>query len=244
MRAGSGDSRTNGSLAVSLVALLLALVACDGGMGMMGDGLGGDAESELLAEAEMTSVPDGPLVWRGFVVSDVEHEHGPAFVHAREATTVTVTGAERRLDDGDAVFVPAGATHIHGAGESWDVVLTAPDHDAPAGASAEVFRSDVLEGIPGDGVLLRAILVELPPGTQTSVHTHPGPEFIYVTRGPFMYESGVTGEQRTAEGDSHTLPPDTPVQKRKPDGEQAAAFLSWFVVDPSEPFTTGSSFDE
>lgn len=232
------------ALAITVFTLLVALVACDGEMGTMDDGLGGDAESEVLAEAELPSAPDQPLAWSAFVVNDVEHEHGPAFVHAQEATTVTVADEEHRLERGEAIFVPPSSAHTHGTGEAWDVVLAAPDADAPPGATEEVFRSDVLEGVPQHGVLLRAIHVQLPPGGQTSVHTHPGSEFIYVTQGAFIYESGLTAEQRTEEGDGHTLPADTPVQKRNPEGEQPAAFLSWFAVDPEEPFAPEASFND
>ena len=37
------------------------------------------------------------------------------------------------------------------------------------------------------------------------------------------------------------LPPDTAVQKRNP-FKQPATFLSWFLVDPDEPFAPKASF--
>ncbi len=228
--------------AVAVLTLIAVLPACGDGMGMMDEGLGGESETEVLAEGELPASPDEPLVWRAFRVSDVEHEHGAAFVHARDATTVTVDGEESELQPGGAVFVPAGTAHGHGAGEAWDVVLTDPDADDPRGSSGEVFRSEDLEGVPDGRVVLRAIHVELPPGGRTSVHTHPGSEFIYVTRGSFTYESGAKGEQLTEEGDGHVLPTGTPVQKRNP-GEGTAAFLSWFIVEPDEPFAPEATFE-
>lgn len=245
-------------VAAAISTLLTTLVACDMGTGDMGtgdmgtmdddmgmpeDGLGGDAETNVLAEAELPAVPAEPLRWNAFLVSGVEHAHGPAFVHAQASTTVTLGDDDTRLEEGEAVFVPGGETHAHGMADAWDVILATADAPAPGGVTEEVFRSDELQGVPPNGVLLRTILVELPPGAETSEHSHPGSEFIHVTQGAFMYESGVSAEQTTAVGDSHTLPADTPVQKRNPDSETSAAFLSWFIVDADEPFAPEATLE-
>jgi quercetin dioxygenase-like cupin family protein len=50
-----------------------------------------------------------------------------------------------------------------------------------------VFASVPLEGIPEPPVTISFIRVELPPGSQTSIHTHPGSEFIYETEGDIDY---------------------------------------------------------
>jgi quercetin dioxygenase-like cupin family protein len=215
----------------------------DGGMdngGMDEGALGASAKTTVLAEATV-DLPEGPLAWTAFTVSEVKHEHADAFVHAQGSTTVTIDGESTQLADGEAMFVPAGTRHRHGSGSAWDVVLDNPDVEAP---SEPVFRSDSLEGLPDGEALLRAILVELPPDTQTSIHTHPGPEFVYVTRGPFAYENAIIGEVEAHDGDTHTAPAGTPVQKRNPDGADTGAFLSWFVVEPDEPFAPEASFGE
>lgn len=212
----------------------------DSGMGA----LGGSARTVLLDESTVDSLGDGPLAWSAFVVSDVEHEHPAAFVHAVEATTVTISDDAQELEEGSAMFVPAGTPHRHGPGTAWDVLLAPPDVEQPAGITGDaVFRSDRLEGLPEGEAQLRALLVELPPDAQTSVHTHPGPEYIYATRGRFVYQNGIIGESETTEGDDHTLPGGVPVQKRNPPGGDEAAFLSWFVVARDEPFAPSASFD-
>ena len=213
----------------------------DDGMGA----LGGSARTTLLAESTVERLADEPLAWSAFAVTDVEHEHAASFVHALEATTLTISGDEQELEEGSALFVPGETPHRHGPGSAWDVLLAAPDVAAPAGVmDGAVFRSDPLEGLPSGEAELRALLVELPPDTETSVHTHPGPEYIYATRGPFIYENGIIGEADTSEGDDHTLPAGVAVQKRNPSGGDEAAFLSWFVVDPDQPFAPPASFDE
>lgn len=211
----------------------------------MGGALGGSAETVLLAEETLTSLPAGPLAWSGFAVASVEHQHAAGFVHARDATAIIVDGREQQLQPGDAVFVPEGTVHRHGSGTAWDVLLAAPEVEAPAGVTGEpLFRSDQLEGLPEGEAQLRTLLVELPPGTETSVHTHPGPEYIYATSGPFVYENAIIGEAETGEGDDHTVPGGTAVQKRNFDGADTAAFLSWFVVEPDMPFAPSADFDE
>ena len=220
----------------------------DGGTSMMNggeQGLGGTARTVLLGEATVDELPDGPLAWSGFPVSDAAHEHSAGFVHAREATTVTIDGRQQELEQGDAVFLPDGARHEHGAGLAWDVLLADPQVAPPPGVTEPaVFRSEPLEGLPDGSAQLQTLLVELQPGGSTSVHTHPGPEYIYVTRGPFVYENAVIGAVEAAEGDDHTLPAGPAVQKRKEDRDSTAAFLSWFVVDPDAPFAPPASFQQ
>lgn len=238
---------------VRLAALALLLTACAGDAGEGGapgdpandQGLGGTARTVLLGEVTVDELPDGPLAWSGFPVSDAGHEHAAGFVHAREATTVTIDGRQQEVQPGDAVFVPDGARHEHGAGLAWDVLLADPQVAPPTGVTEPpVFRSEPFEGLPDGSAQLRTLLVELQPGGETSVHTHPGPEYIYVTRGRFMYENAVIGAVEAVEGDGHTLPAATAVQKRNEEGGSIAAFLSWFVVDPDAPFAPSASFEE
>ncbi len=91
-------------------------------------------------------------------------------------------------------------------------------------------------------VNLQFVDVVLPPnGGQTSIHTHPGPETIYVRAGPFEYQNALHGTETVQVGNVRSLPPGTPVQKRNP-GSQEAAFLTLFVVDPNQPLAPEASF--
>jgi quercetin dioxygenase-like cupin family protein len=85
--------------------------------------------------------------------------------------------------------------------------------------------------------------VRVPPrGGRTTVHTHPGPEFIYMTRGRIEYENALVGTRRLGPGGAEAIPPGTPVQKRNP-YEREAVFLSWFLVDPDKPFAPEAEFE-
>jgi quercetin dioxygenase-like cupin family protein len=121
-------------------------------------------------------------------------------------------------------------------------VLAAPGERLPRAPRAQrLFQSDVLEGVPRKSTLL-FIEVRLPPGAETSVHTHPGPEFIVGTAGRFDYENAIEGARPFGPGDTAGIPPDTPVQKRNRSGADAV-FLSWFLVDADEPFAPGARFE-
>ena len=213
--------------------------------------LGGDAQTTTLAEQQLDTLPEEPLAWVGFDLSGIEGEinitsPAPGFLYANEGShTVTVDGEEMTLDMNEATFVPEGAEVSLMSGQGlWHIVLTDPEADAPdALADAEViFSSGELEGIPEPPVQLSFVLVELPMGSHTSVHTHPGPEYIYVTQGEIEYQNAIIGTQMMAAGDDHALPANTAVQKRNPMGD-TAVFLSWFVVDPDQPFASEASFE-
>lgn len=219
----------------------------DDGMGGSMDGdaaLGDSAHTRLLAEVVVDQLPAEPLSWTGFrLESDTTHTHDRSFVFAHDrAHTVVIDGQRNQVAAGESVAIPPGSEHSHQGG-AWEVLLSEPGVEAPTGASPEpLFTSGALEGIPETPVQLRFLLVELPPGSQTSVHTHPGPEYVYNTRGSYTYESDATGEVPTSEGDDHSLGADTAVQKRNT-GDEPATFLSWFIVDPDEPFAAGATFD-
>lgn len=61
-----------------------------------------------------------------------------------------------------------------------------------------------------------------------------------MTTSRLLVRNAVAGASQTDEGDGHTLPADTAVQKRNPEGQGSAAFLSWFVVDPASDFAPGA----
>ena len=215
--------------------------------------LGGAAATATLARAGEVTVPDGTVAWVAHEVTlesgdELRHEHSFSTVYAREGThELSTGGSDQSLAAGEGAAVPAGSPHVHGAPPEspsvfWEVRLAEPGSQLPGAPRAEpLFESEPLEGVP-DSPLMQFIRVDLPPGTETSVHTHPGPEFIYGTRGRFTYENGIEGEREFGPRDEAGIPPDTPVQKRNATTADAS-FLSWFLVDPDQPFAPGAEFD-
>jgi quercetin dioxygenase-like cupin family protein len=234
---------------LALAVLALVLAGCGGGAGDNG-GLGGSAEVVELAAADLAVGDAGPLVWiaeefRLEPGGHLEHAHEAAFVYARAGGhRLERNGRRRPLRSGEAVVVPGGATHRHvatgsGAATFWEIRLAAPAAEPQPGAR-RIFRSEELEGIPARP---RAsfLLVRLPPGGATSVHTHPGPELIYQLSGTILYQNALIGTIELGPGGLEGIPPRTPVQKRNRSGRDAE-FLSWFLVDPDEPFAPGADF--
>lgn len=214
-----------------------------------GGALGGGAQTATLASLEDVERAPGRTAWSGW---RVELEPGEVVEHRHGTSTVLAEEGEHRLDGdvltaGDGAAVRAGKRHRHAAPEGSgsvfsEFVLAEPGFRLPdASGARRLFESEVLEGVP-EAASLRFIEVRLPPGSETSAHTHPGPEFIYGTQGRFDYENAIEGERRFGPGDTAGIPPDTAVQKRNPSGEEAV-FLSWFLVDPEEPFAPGASFE-
>ena len=120
--------------------------------------------------------------------------------------------------------------------------MNAPDYILADPAVETVFVSPTLEGIP-ENPLAVFVLVKVPQGGETSVHTHPGPEFIYQLSGGIDYQNGIVSVLQMTNGDIEGIPPATSVQKRNPSGG-TAAFLSWFLVDPSQPFASPAFFHD
>ena len=212
--------------------------------------LGGDAKVATLARARLAERPAGPIAWVGDEVALARgrapvHRHEAAFVYARRGTSgLERRGKSVRLKAGQAAFVPARAPHRHlGAGGGatlWEVRLAAPD-SPPSPGGRRVFASDPLRGIPARP-LASFLEVELPArGGMTTVHTHPGPEFIYQLEGRIDYQNALIGTKRLGPGGAEAIPPDTAVQKRNPFPADAR-FLSWFLVDPDQPFAPAAEF--
>ena len=231
----------------ALTALLLAalIVACGDGSGGGSSpsdrglgALGGSAETDTLARMRIAEVQPGELVWTAHEIrlppgKAIEHQHEPAFVYGR--------GGEPSL------AVKAGARHRHAAGDDgavfWEIRLARPGAPPPPGAqrARRVFESAPLEGIPSPG---QASLIEVtvpPRGGRTTVHTHPGPEFIYQLSGRIDYQNAIIGTKRLGTGGAEGIPPNTAVQKRNPYA-RPASFLSLFLVDPERPFAPKTTF--
>ena len=244
-RFGGPLRAAGGGSAISALLLAALLVACGndsgGGSGPSdrgADALGGSAETETLARMRIAEVQPGELVWKAHEIrlapgQAVEHEHEPAFVYGR--------GEERSLP------VKAGARHRHAAGDEeavlWEIRLARPGAPPPPGTQGarRVFESAPLEGIPSPA---QASLIEVtvpPRGGRTTVHTHPGPEFIYQLSGRIDYQNAIIGTKRLGPGGAEGIPPNTAVQKRNPYA-RPASFLSLFLVDPERPFAPKATF--
>ena len=241
--------------ALGFVGLLGILVACagdDNDEDMMMDGLGGTSTIEVLAEEQVDTLPSGPHSWVAHEMQmdadsgTVVHQHELGFIYAPDGGhTVMIDGEEIQLEAGESVFIGQDIEHTHAEGMFWDIRLAAADNvSPPAGLedASQLFASPQLEGIPDSPVNIRFIFAELPVGGETSVHTHPGSEYIYVTQGDIDYQNAIVGTESMTVGDDYSLPANTAVQKRNPDGGPAV-FLSWFIVDPDEPFAPEASFE-
>ncbi len=237
------------SLRLAILAGLLLLVSVSGitsAQDMGGDALGAKAKLTPLEQQDASNLR-GPLAWvahEAKLNQAVTHSHERAFIYAADgSTTFSVGGGTFTLREGQAGWVGEGSTHTHSSGAFWEIRLATPGADAPEGleGAERVFESEALQGLPTGMAQLKFVLVEVPTGGQTSVHTHPGPEFIYVSRGDIDYQNAIIGTREMGVGDNATLPANTAVQKRNLEGE-TAAFLTFFVVDPSEPLAPEANF--
>jgi quercetin dioxygenase-like cupin family protein len=157
------------------------------------------------------------------------------------------SGGGLSLAEGEAAALAAGTRHVHSAGGDgavlWEIRLARPGAAPPAGAgsSRRVFESEPLEGVPAPAAV-SLIEVTVPPrGGRTTVHTHPGPEFIYQLSGVIDYQNAIAGTKRLGPGGAEGIPPGTAVQKRNTYADPAV-FLSLFLVDPSRPFAPKADF--
>jgi quercetin dioxygenase-like cupin family protein len=245
--------------AAVLGAVTAALIACgddssgppaegDRGAGM--GALGGSAGTRTLARTGLGERPPGKLAWIAYETrlepgETVAHRHELSFIYARRGShTLRSHGRRRSLREGEGAAVEAGLSHEHEAGSSastlWEIRLAPPGSPAPAGAEP-VFESEPLAGIPAAA---RASFIEVtvpPRGGRTTVHTHPGPEFIYLLSGRIDYQNAIIGTRRLGPGGAEGIPPDTAVQKRNPFA-RPATFLSFFLVDPNRPFAPRARF--
>lgn len=220
------------------------------GMGMdMGMGMG--VSTVVLGEERIAKLPAERLAWFAYDLSEAGsnliHSRAPVFLYAADgAHRVTIGDQDRRLQEGEAATVPGGVRYTRTEKEGlWAIVLTTPRGAAPRGleGARALFESGPLEGVPQPPVQMRLLRVELPAGTQTIVHQHPSPEYIYVIDGMIEYQAGERGQIRLdlGPGDDDAIPAYTPVQKRSPNGE-AASFLALFIADPEQEFTQPATF--
>lgn len=258
-----------GRLSMLLVALVVPVVAgCGdgggdqaspgGGQGQTeqpgggGGALGGTAKVSTLARAPVESQAPDTAAWNAWRVElqpgeELQHSHAFSTVYAQQGLHALEVGSETKsIEPEGGAIVTDGQTHTHRAGDEpsifWDVLLAKPGTELPDAQNAErIFETEPLEGIPQEAEVAFLDVV-LPPGGETTTHTHPGPETIYITNGPFEYQNGIEGSATVNQGDLKSIPPDTAVQKRNP-GEGKPRFLSWFVVDPSKEFAPPTKFE-
>jgi hypothetical protein len=248
--------------AAVLGAVTASLVACgddsagppaqdDRGAGV--GALGGSAATRALARTRLDDRPSGQLAWVAHETrldpgETLVHRHELGFVYARRGShTLRGAGRQVSLREGEGAAVAADLPHRHeGGGDGstvWEIRLAPPGSRAPGGArpARRVFESEPLEGIPTPA---RASFIEVsvpPRGGRTTIHTHPGPEFIYQLSGRIDYQNAIIGTRRLGPGGAEGIPPDTAVQKRNPFA-RLATFLSFFLVDPDRPFAPKARF--
>jgi hypothetical protein len=224
----------------SMIAVLSVLL-----LGVAQAQLGGMAQVTPLARQEAQGLSEVQLAWvadRVTLTEPVTHQHERGFVYAEsQAHMLTVGDQAMTVEAGGGAAVSTEA-HTHSPGTFMEIRLAAPGAQ-PLEGSTRVFASEVLQGIPAGTVNLQFADVILPPsGGQTTVHTHPGTETIYARAGTFEYQSALHGTEMLQVGAVRSLPPDTPVQKRNPSGEEAA-FLALFIVAPDRPLAPEARFE-
>lgn len=225
-----------------------------GAFSMGGADLGGTSDTEVLAAQLLRFTPETPVEWVAHQVvleagDEIEHEHEFAFVYAVENDhELVIDGTLVKLEPGVGRGVPERLRHKHRAVDSpttfWEIRLAPLGSRSAIGVDDPrlVFRSGPLAGIP-ELPAAAFVLVTIPPGGQTSVHTHPGPEFIYQYEGVIDYQNEFKRILGMEPGAFEGIPATTAVQKRNESGEDAV-FLSWFLVDTDQPFASPARFDE
>ena len=168
---------------------------------------------ELLAEKPLDALPGGDLFWQA--------ETFPTLDKAKAAATKT--------------SVPAEA-----AGKFW--LLTLGPKDMPGHGGERVAMIGPIDRFDAPSYLMRINVSAAPPGSKTSVHSHPGSEAIYVLSG----EATIRWPDRTdVVGVGETLAgaaPNTAMQATST-GDSDLAELIMFVVDSTKPFGTPAKLD-
>lgn len=225
-----------------------------GAFSMGGAALGGTAITEVLTALPLGFTPDRPVEWIAHQIvldpgEETEHEHEFSFVYAVEGDHgLSLDGQDVELEQGAGRGIPDRLQHRHRATAEqttfWEIRLAAPGSGPVDGVPNErlVFRSGPLAGIP-ELPAAAFVLVTVPPGGQTSVHTHPGPEFIYQYEGIIDYQNEFKLIGGMEPGAFEGIPASIAVQKRN-ESDDDAVFLSWFLVDPDQPFASPARFEE
>jgi hypothetical protein len=163
---------------------------------------------KALAEKKITQLPTGPLYWR--------LENFPTLAQAQTAAGPTGLAAES-------------------GGKVWLFTLGPSGGSSPGGA--KVAEVGPLPKVVAKEYLLRINEASGPPGSITTVHTHPGSEAFYVLAGEQSIRTP-DGTIRVSIGQPETGPGgDTPLQVSNSGSTELHA-LVMFVVDATKPFSS------
>ena len=173
---------------------------------------GGKIVGKILAQKKMAKLPAGPLFWR------IE-------------TFGTVADAN----------AAAGPTGLVGeaSGKAWLFTLS-PKGQASKGGS-KVAEIGPLAEVTASEYLLEVRQLGGAPGAMSIVHTHPGPEAVYVIAGEQTHKTP-HGVNRLGPGQSlagHGA--NTPMQSTS-SGKTDLNTLVMFVLDASKPFASPAKF--
>lgn len=159
-----------------------------------------------LAEKPLAQLPPGDLYWTAETFSTLDA--------AKAATTDAAVAVEI---DGVSWLLTLGPEDKIGHGGQWMASIGPIDRfDAPS-------------------YMLRINVSDAPPGTETSVHSHPGSEAMYTLSGEATVNwPGKTSVIKAGEG-SPGQPPHTPMLAAST-GDDTLKELIMFVVDPSQEF--------
>jgi quercetin dioxygenase-like cupin family protein len=160
-----------------------------------------------VAEKPLAALPSGDLYWTAETFSTLDA--------AKAAETDTAVAVEI---DGVAWLLTLGPVDNVGHGGRLVASIGPIDRfDAPS-------------------YLLRINVSDAPPGTKTSIHSHPGSEAMYVMSGEVTVNwPGKTSVIKAGEG-SPGQPPHTPMLAAST-GDGTLKELIMFLVDPSQDFS-------
>ena len=166
-----------------------------------------------LAERKVQSLPAEPLFWR--------IESFPTLAQAQ-------------------AFAGANGLAVESGGKAWLFRLAPRGAGASAGGKHEA-EIGPLPKVTASEYLLRINEASGPPGSVTSVHTHPGSEAFYVLTGEQSIRT-TQGVLRVAAGQGQAgQGADVPMQVSRT-GTSDLHALVMFVVDASRPFSSPAKF--
>ncbi len=197
-----------------------------------------------LAELKGITVPEGAY-WALAEVAigrmdRIAHQHGLEFVYALQGDAAVIIGRDQiQIPQGKAVVVPTGTPHTHlSAGSAGRIVSLVLAPGEASWGTLEVARSKrtgALAGFRQGPQMARLLDVTIQPSSESAVHTHPGPEGVYVLEGPIVVqtEGKLTVMLR---GDLAFVSGDTLVQVRYLGSSGLGRLLAPYVVAEGAPF--------
>lgn len=168
-----------------------------------------------LAEKKVQSLPDGQLFW--------QIENFPTLVEAQAAAG------------------PMGLA-VESAGKVW-LFRLGPPGLAPSAGGNHVTQVGPVPRITASAYLLRINEASGPPGSITSIHSHPGSEAFYVLSGEQSIRSP-HGVMRIKPGQSETGQGADVAMQVSSSGSTDLRALVMFVVDANRPFSSPSKLPD